>query len=788
MTDPLIRTLFHFDVTRDIPPVVYFHEQSPEKLHNEVSEYIITGGWPEGHPNHVRVPSGIHEQYVRLLTNIASELERKGGPALPNAWISGFYGSGKSSFAKLLGYALDGRALSDGTSLAEAWLRRDTSPKAGDLRKAWTLLRTKIDPIAVVFDVGGRAKDGEHIHAAAVREVQGRLGYCSTYALVADFELKLERDGEWSKFEKVAAQVLGKPWASVKDQQFAEEDFSLVLSKLYPDRYPDPMSWMTSRTSVNKRTDSPEEAVAAIGDMLEFRRKDATLFLVVDEVSQYVLANKDRVDRLRAFATALGAGLKGKAWLLALGQQKLDEEADDSFLIWAKDRFPPKLRVHLATTNIRDVVHKRLLQKKPEAEQLLKSLFERHRPELKLYAYGCEDVTPDEFAEVYPMLPGQIDLIMQITTALRYRSSRAQGDDQAIRGRRQRRGELVRDQKLADKPVGALITMDQIYEVQHTALDHETQQSMTHLLSACSNDEDRLLVRAAKAVALLELIQEAIPTDARLVAQCLYDRMDQGNQVQAVTDALEVLRRRNLLGYSEKTGYKLQSTAGEEWERDRRDIYAGPDTIGEVVQEALKWLVADPERPRLQGRPFPWACVFSNGRKIENAILADPRDDASVKFDFRFLSQDERLESTWVKRSAEGELSERILWVCGDTVQLEDQARELVRSRGMVKKFEPRRESLNPARKILLQNEQNRMEDLEKLTREAVAAAWLSGHIYFKGRKMSPHEQGSTFGNAMSAVGNRLLPELFPHFVATQILPGELLHLVSNTVLTGLSP
>jgi hypothetical protein len=51
MTEPRkIRDLFLSDVTRDIPPVVYFHEQSPEKLQAEVSEYIITGGWPEDHP------------------------------------------------------------------------------------------------------------------------------------------------------------------------------------------------------------------------------------------------------------------------------------------------------------------------------------------------------------------------------------------------------------------------------------------------------------------------------------------------------------------------------------------------------------------------------------------------------------------------------------------------------------------------------------------------------------------------------------------------------------------
>ena len=118
----LIHELFSQDVTRDIPPVVYFHEQSPDKVLAEVNEYIITGGWPDGHPNQRRVPSGIHEQYVRLLTAITDELDKAGGPELPNAWISGFYGSGKSSFAKLLGLALDGVELSNGQSAAQALL------------------------------------------------------------------------------------------------------------------------------------------------------------------------------------------------------------------------------------------------------------------------------------------------------------------------------------------------------------------------------------------------------------------------------------------------------------------------------------------------------------------------------------------------------------------------------------------------------------------------------------------------------------------------------------------
>lgn len=788
MTDATwVRDLFVSDVTRDIPPVVYFHEQSPDKLAAEVAEYIITGGWPDDHPNHRRVPSGIHEQYVRLLDHIADELDRPGGPDLPNVWISGFYGSGKSSFAKLLGLALDGVALPDGRSLAAALLARDTSPRAAALAAAWSRLRHKIDPIAAVFDIGGVARDDEHIHAVAVRQVQARLGYSTKSAHVAHGELELERDRRWPDLLQLALDTFGHPWSHLKEQPQAQARFSNLMARLYPDIYRNERDWHMRHSGTAINTLSPEEAITAIRDMLAFRHPAATLFLVVDEVSQYVLANPDRVERLRAFASALGAGLKGKTWLLALGQQKLEEDADASFLVKTKDRFPPHLRVHLAATNIRDVVHKRLLHKRPAAEAQLRALFERHRPDLKLYAYGCDTVTPDEFIEVYPLLPGQIDLILQLTTALRTRSARAQGDDQAIRGLLQLLGELFRDQHLADKPVGALVTLDQVYEVQHTALDHDVQSSMARVLNQCAADTDGLLVRAAKAVALLELIQDTVPTDARLVAQCLYDRVDRGNHTAAVTAALEELRRRNLLGYSEKHGYKIQSSAAEEWERERRDIGAPREVVSDIVQAALALLIAAPDRPRLHGRPFPWAALFTDGRRADDATLVDPRDDAAARVDLRFLTRDDRTESTWIKRSAEAALYDRLVWLCGDTDHLDDVARELHRSRAMVNKYKPRRESLNAARKLLLQQEDNRSEELERAARDAIAAAWMAGRMYFRGRAIAPHEQGASFATALHAAATRVLPELFPHFIATQVQPAELLQLVAPD-LSGPSP
>ncbi len=784
----LIRDLFVHDVTRTIPPVVYFHEHSPEKLKAEVSEYIVTGGWPEGHPNHRRVPDGIHEQYVRLLTEVANTLEND-TPELPTVWISGFYGSGKSSFAKLLAYALDGASLEGGQSLAEALLRRDTSPRAAELRAAWTRLRHLVDPmISVVFDVGAYARD-EHIHAAAVRKLQERLDYCS-YPLVADFELKLERDGEWKRFEKIASERLGKPWSEVRTRALAEEDFSLVMSGMFPAKYPSPTDWFAARMGTTARAESPEEAVTAIRDMLEFRRKGATAFFVVDEVSQYVIGNNDRIDRLRAFASALGTKLHGRAWLMALGQQKIDEGAGESLLIWAKDRFPPRLRVHLEPTNIRDVVHKRLLQKKPEAETLLKAQFDAHRADLKLFGYKCEDITAEDFIEVYPMLPGHIDLILQITSALRSRpSSRAQGDDQAIRGLLQLLGELFRARKLAEREIGALVTLDEIYEVQHTALDSDTQASMARIHEQAADDSTGLLLRCAKTVALLELIQESanLPTDARLVARCLFDRLDRGDQFDTVTEALEELRRRNLLGYSEKTGYKIQSSAAEEWERDRRDITAPRESRVGQITKVLTDLLGIPDLPSLPGRSFPWAGRFSDGRRLDDIVLADPREDAVVLVDFRYVAKDERTESTWIKRSDESQLVNRLVWVAGDGEQLDHIAAEMFRSTEMIRRMTPRKDSLNPARKQLLQQEESRLEDLEKAVRAAAQAAWMDGRFYFRGSPYKPSDQGPTFAVALQRMGDRVVGDLFPHHISTVIKPEELMKLVADD-LSGPSP
>lgn len=783
-----VQEIFASDVTRDIPPVIYFHEQQPEKLKSEVEEYIITGGYEENDPRRRRIADGIHEQFVRLLKALHAELAKPGGTDLPGSWISGFFGSGKSSFAKLLGLALDQRKLPDGQPLAQALLERDDSPRRAEFREAWERVVSAIDPIAVVFDIGAVARDDEHIHSAAKRQLFARLDYCSVSHNVAEYELKLEQDGHWDEFLKLAEETLGKPWSQAKNEQLAEDSFSEVMHALFPNRYADPMAWLDFRTGSSMGGSSVEETSKQIEHMISTRAKGQTLFFVVDEVSQYIHQNDTRMLKLDAFVKDLGQRLKGRVWVLATGQQKLEEDVDGSNLSKLKDRFPPRLRAHLSPTNIRDVVHKRLLKKKPAHEEALRELFEAHRSDLKLNAYKCGEISDRDFLEVYPMLPAQVDLLMQITSNLRARSSRMKGDDHAIRGLLQLLGELFREQKLGEKPFGTLVTVDQIYDVQATALDADVQNTMARL-QASELAADAVAMRAAKAVALLELISEQEPTTAELVAQCLYPRMGHPSEVETYRAALERLFQGGFLANSEKQGYKIQSSAGQEWANERDSYSVTGQQISELVKKKLHDLMgsAASRRPRYMNKGWPLASFYSDSRGTKQERLSVPSDPATVTFDFHFVTrQDDRFSEKWLKESDLEAYRDRILWISGATSNLESKARDLVRSRHMVERYLPRLQSLPEGRKRFLFDEQTHQEHLETEVAGLVARAFTEGALYFRARQLDISRHGAGFVSVVCGAGEEVLPLLYPHHIEIAITDGELKQLLEEN-LSGVS-
>src|SRR5258705_6678025 len=87
--------LLNRDLSRKIEEIIQVDQADEQSVHDEITEYVAT--------------DSIRDQYHQLFKAIAD------APSDPHegigVWVSGFFGSGKSSFAKYLGYALQNRKL-----------------------------------------------------------------------------------------------------------------------------------------------------------------------------------------------------------------------------------------------------------------------------------------------------------------------------------------------------------------------------------------------------------------------------------------------------------------------------------------------------------------------------------------------------------------------------------------------------------------------------------------------------------------------------------------------------
>lgn len=477
-----MRQLFVRDVTRAIPPVVYFHEQDPHKLMAEVDEAHRHGRLP-GRPSE---PEARADSYPRTARGA---LPRHHHRARHDRWAEPARPFGSpASTAPVSRASPSSSAWRSIVSRASSCPMNARSPPRSS--RATSRLTPRTSPTPSPRSPLACARSALCLTSAAPPATTNtstwspcasskRLGYSQSHLHVADFELRLERDGEYDCFLATALDVLGQPWASIKDKALAEEDFCLLLHHLFPQVTPIRPPG-TGAAAPPARAPRRRMRRSAMRDMLSFRAPDATLFLVVDEVSQYVIGHADRIHCLRAFATELGSVMKGRIWLVALGQQKLEERADQNHLGWMSDRFSQKL--HLAPTNIRDVIHRRLLAKTPDAQAALRDLFTKQRLDMAQYRYGAAELTPD-VVQAHPLLPNDIDLLLQITSAMRQRTSRAQGDDHGIRGVLQLLGELFRSLAVHAE-VGTLVTFDCVCPHRlHTALDPDLQASMARVLA-----------------------------------------------------------------------------------------------------------------------------------------------------------------------------------------------------------------------------------------------------------------------------------------------------------------
>ncbi|MGF1548842.1 MAG: BREX system P-loop protein BrxC, partial [Thiotrichales bacterium] len=527
-----IRSLFDpsKDIYRTIEKVITYAASQESRLKAEISEYVVT--------------ESIEEQFRKLLDRMQLAME-SGGENEIGVWVSGFYGSGKSSFTKYLGLAFDDQRSIDGMPFINHLQNRLHKPQT----KALLSTVTKRFPAAVVMlDLASEMLAGatmEDVTTVLYFKVLKWAGY-SDNLVVADFERHVERDGRMAELEsRIASQFSGKTWADVHNSPLL---VSALLPKIAHEFYPELFTSPAAFTAEMKGwTKSQDQQTQEMIDIVRDKSGKQNIIFIIDEVGQYVASRDNLILNLDGLAKNLKRLGDGKTWIISTAQQTLTEDdpraaLNSDKLYKLKDRFP--IQIDLESSDIKEICYRRLLGKSPAGETELGKLFDahgqalRHNTKLQDAKYYEADFSKESFTNLYPFLPAHFDILLHLLGALA-KSTGGIGLRSAIK--------VIQDvlkgeggsKAMADQPVGWLATTVTLYD----ELEKDIRRAFTSVHQAVGKVQIRFLDShlhqdIAKSVAVLQILGN-LPVSVQNVASLMHPAVTASSQLDTVRKAVE---------------------------------------------------------------------------------------------------------------------------------------------------------------------------------------------------------------------------------------------------------
>ncbi|MEI8108610.1 MAG: BREX system P-loop protein BrxC, partial [Verrucomicrobiota bacterium] len=509
----IIRDLF--DQTRPIDrkmvSVINYAATETDLISQEISEYEVT--------------DSLTRHYEKFITNLDAGFRGDGGHDV-GVWVSGFYGSGKSSFTKYLGFALDPTRKVGDRSFLECFKDQIHAPK---LKAQLATLAKNFPATVIMIDLASVASaeaSSQGISRTIYHKVMEWAGY-SKDEKISLLELMLERDGRTAEFHS-AIETYGFSWPELKDDLLASKAIvSQVVSKLYPVLWPDEVAF--SRLTVDSLY-GEDERLKQILALIERRSGKPHVIFIIDEVGQFIEGTDSLINNLQGLAENLKNFSKGKAWIVATAQQSLPMTGP---LFKLKDRFPESLRIDIESTDIREITYRRLLKKSPEALKHLTAVFQAHSGAItaatKLQnTKHIQTIEAPEFAQLYPFLPQHFNILMELLRSLArstggvgLRSTLKVIQDVTINNRGNQVGP-----SLADLPIGALATADMFFDTLRADIERANRPLVDAVNKVEKNyRQNSLHHRIAKTIAVLQLV-EGFPVSPHNVAAMLHPAAD----------------------------------------------------------------------------------------------------------------------------------------------------------------------------------------------------------------------------------------------------------------------
>ena len=765
MSAATIKDLFANDIFRRIEEVIKVDQADEQIIRDELAEYVVTdsirGYLTEVLERYCETPNKPHE-----------------GVAI---WVSGFFGSGKSSFAKYLGLGLQNRTIG-GVGAARLLAKRIGDAKAEVLLSN---IAEQIPTEAVIFDVStdrGIRTGNQSITEIMYRLFLQSLGYARDLDL-SELEITLEEAGHLDAFKAKYQETFKKDWEVGKGLiAIAVQQASRVMHELEPATYPTADSW---REAAMMRADITPGDLAKRGmELIKRRCPGKTLLFVVDEVGQFVARDVPKMLDLQAVVQNLGRIGRGKMWIVVTSQEKLSElvgglDAKRVELARLMDRFP--LQVHLEPADISEVTSKRVLSKNAQAEKDLRELFTQHRGRLtdntRLTAdIKLPELSTESFVDLYPLMPYQIDLIIQVVSGLRTQGGASKHVGGANRTIIKLAQQLLvhPDVDLASAPLGTLARIDQVYDLVSGNIGSEVRGKIDDIVKKVDHP---LAQSVAKAICLLQYVRSIHRTSENLAA-ALHPAVDEDSRLSEVKAALDALEKAHMVRRGDD-GYRIPTPAEDDWERQRASLSPKPGDVGRLHAEVATAL----------WQPQPQYCfldvkVFKAGLYLGGRLSVDGDIPVHLTLAEPGKDHEERVAESRKRSQTE---TKSIFWIAALDQAIDRETVELFRSKEILSRKE--RGAQTKDETALVEEEKLRQRRHQDELRRLIKQSLLTGTIFFRGNDRSPDDTATDIGRTADKVLEKALPEVFDRFkeAAARVGRKDLESLMTTENLRGLS-
>lgn len=528
-----IKEMFKDDINRQINGVVQVEQKKEDVIEQELREYVVT--------------SELKKHFVKFFDSYSDSFDNPTDNV--GVWITGFFGSGKSHFLKMLSYLLSNKIVAGKPTIEYFREKFDDELTFMNIEKS-----TSVPTETILFNIdveGSINKDDTAVLRVFSKVFYDHLGFYGNDLKVAKLEQFITKKGKMDTFKQVFEDKNGDTWENTRNTiAFFEDDVVETLVEVLG----------MSETAARHWFDSSEEIDLNIGQLVDeineyvnSKPEGFRLLFMIDEAGQYIGTNTSMLLNLQTLIEKIGSTCRGKVWIVATGQEALDDmikvRQDEFSRIMA--RF--KVRLSLTSSSVGEVIEKRLLTKTESATNTLEMVYENNDSILRnLYAFDTDvkDIrgysSEDQFVKVFPFVPYQFVLMQKVFNEIRKHGHA--GKHQSSGERSMLNGFQESAQKVQERNELSVVPLYEFYDTLHSFLDTAVR-GVVERAEKAANDHLGLTNKDVDLLKLLYLIRyiDDVKSNVENITILMADSItvDKLMLKKEVQESLERLQRQN---------------------------------------------------------------------------------------------------------------------------------------------------------------------------------------------------------------------------------------------------